>query len=99
MIALFFSLGIIVGFLGYGFMMKLPHEDIIDFHFKVYRVYEKSYQKWIWYIANGLNNASDETIQALLQDLGYVTKSIAELVGEKDATLNCYLGEEKNDEH
>ncbi len=99
MIALVFSLGIVIGFLAFGFVMKLPHEDVIDLHFKAYRVYEKSYQKWIWYIANGLNNASDENIQALLHDLAYVTRLLAELVGEKDATLNYYLGKENDNEY
>lgn len=106
MSVLLFSLGVVVGFLAFGFVMKLPHEDVIDFHFKAYRVYEYSYAKWMYYIANGLNNASDKNINYLLQDLGAVTRLLADLVGEKDATLRHYVGDvyldmerRNNDEH
>ncbi len=51
MIALFFSLGIIVGFLGYGFMMKLPHEDVIELHFKLNQVRD---------LALAIANSSDQ---------------------------------------
>ena len=56
-------------------------------------IFAKTYQMWMYYIASGLNNASDLNIQYLLEDLGKVTKMLAELCNIKDNTLNYYAGQ------
>ena len=56
-------------------------------------IFCKTYQMWMYYIANGLNNASNLNIQYLLEDLGKVTKMLAELCNIKDNTLNYYAGQ------
>lgn len=56
-------------------------------------IFVKTYQMWMYYIASGLNNASDLNIQYLLEDLGKVTKMLAELSNIKDSTLSYYAGQ------
>lgn len=56
-------------------------------------LFAKTYQMWMYYIANGINNASDLNIQHLLEDLGKITKMLAELCNIKDSTLSYYAGQ------
>ncbi|DAB11510.1 TPA: hypothetical protein CPT95_00050 [Candidatus Gastranaerophilales bacterium HUM_15] len=61
------------------------------------KIFAKTYQMWMYYIANGLNNASDVNIQYLLEDLGKVTKILAELCNIKDSTLSYYAGQAQDE--
>ena len=60
---------------------------------KCEEIFVKTYQMWMYYIASGLNNASDLNIQCLLEDLGKVTKMLAELSNIKNSTLSYYAGQ------
>ena len=50
----------------------------------------KSYSLWMDWIANGVNNSCDKNTQGLLQDLGIITRSLFDLSGLKDSSLNYY---------
>ncbi len=56
----------------------------------------KSYQLWMDWIANGINNASDNNTQGLLQDLGNVTRLINDMTGTTDSTLAYYTQKPSN---
>lgn len=56
-------------------------------------IFVKTYQMWMYYISNGINNASDLTIQYLLEDIGKVTKMLAALCDIKNNTLRHYAGQ------
>lgn len=60
-------------------------------------LFAKTYQMWMYYIANGINNASDLNIQYLLEDLGKITKMLAELCNIKDSTLSYYAGQAQDE--
>lgn len=57
----------------------------------VKKIFSESYQKWMYYIANGINNASSTTIGHLLEDLCIITKLLAAECGIKDRTLDYYV--------
>lgn len=53
------------------------------------------YNKWMYYIANGINNAGDITIQYLLEDLGKVVNLLARVCEIKNNTLSYYTNADK----
>lgn len=51
----------------------------------------KAQNLWMYYIANGINNTSDKTIQMLLRDLSRVTKLLSDLSGIQNNVLNWFI--------
>ena len=54
-----------------------------------------NFDLWMYYIANGLNNSSNENISDLLEDLGVSVRLLADTLGESGGVLHYYTNGSK----